>query len=124
MCRTTDRLLFMILLGAAACSSGSGSPAPGDAGSTCPNAPTSCSKPIPSYSAVIEPILQQNCIPCHGPMGSAGYSEATYELVDKQVEPILSFVSGCMMPPSSYPPLTAEQRDALLDWLVCGAPNN
>jgi hypothetical protein len=117
-------LLFLGLAGASACSSGSGGAGPGDAGTVCPNAPTSCSKPIPSYGAVIEPILQQNCVPCHGPTGSAGYSEATYELVEKQKEPILSFVSNCMMPPSSYPPLTAEQRDALLDWLVCEAPDN
>jgi hypothetical protein len=124
MQRTKDRLLVVVLSGAVASSCGSSNADPMDAGAVCTNAPTSCSKPIPSYSAVIQPILQQNCVPCHGPTGSAGYSEATYELVSKQVEPILSFVSSCMMPPSSYPPLTTDQRNALLDWLVCGAPDN
>ena len=122
MCGT--KLLFTLLVGAAACSSASGSPDPVDSGASCPNPPNGCSMPVPSYSAVIEPILEQNCIPCHGPTGSAGYSEATYELVAKQKEPIQDWVAGCGMPPSSYPPLTVEQYNALLDWLICGAPDN
>jgi hypothetical protein len=124
MRRTTDKLLFLLLVGAAGCSSASGYEDPADGGASCPNPPNSCSKPIPSYGAVIEPILEQSCITCHGPKGIAGYSEATYEQVHEQLEPILSQVSGCVMPPPPYPPLTTEQREALLDWLVCGAPDN
>jgi hypothetical protein len=124
MRRTIDTFVFLFFAGAAGCSSASGGADPVDPITTCPNAPSVCSKPIPSYGTVIEPILKANCVPCHGPTGTAGYSEATYDRVAKQEEPIFSMVAGCEMPPSSYPPLMAEQRDELLDWLVCGAPDN
>jgi hypothetical protein len=125
MRRTRVTLLLGLLCGGAlGCSSASGDSGAGDGGASCPNAPNGCSKPAPSYRAVIAPILEQNCIPCHGPKGNAGYSESTYAEVFAQASPILDSVAGCAMPPSSYPPLTTEQHDALLDWLVCGAPDN
>jgi hypothetical protein len=50
----------------------------------------------------------------------------TYEEVYDQAQEgdLISWISQCSMPPSSYPPLTTAQRQTLLDWLACGAPNN
>jgi len=122
--RHTRLLSSLLLTAAAGCSSASGAADSGDAATSCPSAPESCPSRVPSYASDIAPILQQSCVPCHGPGGSAGHSEATYDAVHAQVSPILDVVAGCTMPPSSYPPLRATERTALLDWLVCGAPNN
>ena len=86
--------------------------------------PRECPTPIPSYKAVIAPILVTSCTACHSPSGTAGHSETTYADVYAQRESILYWVNGCAMPPSTYRPLTTEQRVALLGWLKCGAPDN
>jgi hypothetical protein len=122
--RSTTLAVPILVFAAAAGCGGAGDSVPADAGASCPSAPSACSKPAPSYSKVIVPILEQSCIPCHGPKGIAGHSEATYAEVYAQEEPILSVVAGCTMPPSTYPPLSAEQREALLDWLICGTPDD
>jgi uncharacterized membrane protein len=92
---------------------------------------TSCSDvSVPSYQAVIVPILQNACIGCHSPSGVAGKSETTYLDVYNQREPMLSQLAGCVMPPPSGPggapvtQLTTEERITLTSWLECGAPNN
>lgn len=38
--------------------------------------------------------------------------------------PALNQIHACRMPPQGAPPLSAEGRKILLEWLVCGAPNN
>jgi uncharacterized membrane protein len=118
-------LLVLVLVLVLGCSSApSGDPADGGSASTCTNAPSACVKPVPSYSAVIEPIIQNNCATCHSPKGGYGFDETTYAQVSAQASSILDDVGGCMMPPSTLPRLSEEERQALLDWLVCGAPNN
>ena len=37
---------------------------------------------------------------------------------------MLTQVHACRMPPQDAPPLSAEGRKVLQEWLVCGAPNN
>jgi hypothetical protein len=37
---------------------------------------------------------------------------------------VLTEVYACQMPPVDADPLSATERQALLAWLVCGAPNN
>jgi len=37
---------------------------------------------------------------------------------------VLTRIYGCVMPPASAPPLTPEERQTLLSWFVCGAPEN
>ena len=121
--REVKVLLFALLAGGTGCSSGLTGDVDAQAATSCPNAPSHCLRPVPSYRTVIVPILQQHCIPCHNPKGSAGHSEATYEDVYLQRSPMLDQVAGCGMPPSGYPIHIAE-RGALLDWFVCGAPDN
>jgi hypothetical protein len=51
-------------------------------------------------------------------------SMATYAGVSAQLGPIHDEVEGCAMPPAGYSPLSALDRQALVDWLACGAPEN
>jgi hypothetical protein len=109
---------------AAGCSSGNSIGA--TSGSSCPDeAPQVCPPNIPSYATSVAPIIGEYCASgCHMPGGTAGAFETTYADVYGQRGSILSVVNGCMMPPSSARALTSQQREIILTWLVCGAPNN
>jgi hypothetical protein len=99
--------------------------APGDDAALCPDdLPASCPSPIPSYKTEIAPILANYCVTCHSPTGCCGYSELTYAEVANQASSILDQVYGCTMPPATSHMLSLDQRQALLGWLVCNAPNN
>lgn len=113
----------LLLLFAASCSS-SGGGFPEAGATTCPALLRSCPKIVPSYSSVVLPILQANCVVCHSPRGGYGYDESTYAQIHAQQSSILDKVNDCSMPPESYPPLSSTERQALLDWLVCGSPDN
>jgi hypothetical protein len=98
----------------------------GDAARSCPSdLPASCPGIKPSYHRDVVPILSAACIHCHSPTGIGGYSETTYADVYQQRSAILDQVYSCLMPPASrYGGLTIGQRETLLAWLVCGAPEN
>ena len=108
---------------AIACSS---SPAdiPDSGGATCVSAAGCPDGGAPSYKTQILPILQQDCIPCHSPTGTAGYYETSYADVYNQRSPMLDQVTLCAMPPVGGPQLTSAQQIALTAWLECGAPDN
>ena len=119
----------MIAFTLPACNSSQGSAgdAGADAGAGPPclvDLPTSCPASVPGYKTDIAPILRQYCVYCHGPSGLAGYPETTYDEVYAQRSAILDQVYGCMMPPSGVPTMSAQDRVALLSWLVCNAPDN
>ena len=123
----TGRFLAPALLSCAVALACSGSPdKPADAGTapSCPAATTCPDGGVPSYQSEILPILQEACLPCHGPGGTAGYDESGYANVYDQRSPILDQVYDCLMPPTNGPQLTSAQRVALTGWLECGAPNN
>jgi hypothetical protein len=120
--------LFLPFAWAVGCSSAAGDP-PDSGVKSCPPVVGSCSKDVasdPSYADEVEPILKNNCAVCHSPEGGIGYDLVTYAEVHGQAEQgdLISWISECSMPPSSYPPLTTAQRQTLLDWLACGAPDN
>src|SRR5262249_53725658 len=79
-----------------------------------------------SFQTQIAGIIEGKCYPCHGPGGTAqlGHDYTTYQNIYDQRREILLQVFGCRMPPAGNLPPTAEERAALLAWLVCGAPNN
>jgi hypothetical protein len=123
----TGRFLAPALLSCAvalACSSTPDKPADAGAAPSCPVAATCPDGGVPSYQTEILPILQEACLPCHSPGGTAGYNENSYEDVYNQRSPILDQVYDCLMPPTNGPQLTSAQRVALTGWLECGAPNN
>jgi len=85
-----------------------------------------CPSPPPSYQDDIEALVEQRCLSCHGPGGKAypTLDFKSYDRVHAQRTEILSQVYNCRMPPEDGVPLTADELDTLLQWLVCGAPDN
>jgi hypothetical protein len=99
----------------------------GTAGSECPSdLPTSAAcAAAPSYQLDAAPVIDRRCNVCH----YAGNSQSqdvfeTYEGVFAQRQTVLSRVYGCVMPPRDAPALSPEERAVLLEWLVCGAPED
>ncbi len=89
----------------------------------CTSPPAACPTTMPSYQTDVAPILQRDCIPCHA-TNTGGKDETTWTLVSGQEEGIFVQVGNCLMPPTGSPQLTTADRTTLLDWLVCGAPDN
>jgi hypothetical protein len=98
----------------------------GDDGATCPDdLPADCPEPTPSYQDEIAPIIADACVPCHGPGGPESTRDlSTYQAVFDQRVDVLGQIYGCRMPPHGAAPLEPDERQALLGWLVCGAPDN
>lgn len=99
----------------------------GDGGTPvdCPNdLPQDCPT-APSYQSDIAPLLQQHCVVCHSPTGLESERPLnSYGAVYGQRSEVLTQVYGCQMPPPDMPPLSRADRQLLLRWLVCHAPNN
>jgi hypothetical protein len=105
---------------AAGCGSGSGGTA-----DVCPNdLPASCPSSVPSYAKTIAPALMAKCVFCHEPGGPSVHSLQTYADVYALRGSVLDQVYASKMPQAGSPPLTSDERAALLAWLVCEAPNN
>ena len=102
---------------------GGGSPAP-DA-SSCTTELPACPASPPSYKTTVSPILNQACVTCHYTGTTIAKNDfSTYDKVHQDLGAALNQVYACAMPPATSTPLTADQRQTLLEWLVCGAPNN
>ncbi|AGA35278.1 hypothetical protein TVNIR_3648 [Thioalkalivibrio nitratireducens DSM 14787] len=104
-----------------------------------------CSDPVVSFSAQVQPILDNRCVECHTP-GERGYEEsglelASYESLMKGTrygpvvepgEPLISvlnqLVEGRADPSISMPherhPLPASEIALLRDWVAQGAKDN
>jgi len=98
----------------------------GSSGGSCPSdLPASCPSPAPSYQSTIAPLISAHCLTCHSPGGQeASFPFVTYQQVFAERSPMLNQVYACHMPPAGEPQLSAQERQELLSWLVCGAPNN
>jgi mono/diheme cytochrome c family protein len=93
---------------------------------TCPNdLPMACPSPAPSWSGDLAAIVAARCATCHAPGGSVSEKPLTdYAEVYQRRVTILTEVYACQMPPVGADLLSAAERQDLLAWLVCGAPNN
>jgi hypothetical protein len=106
-----------LLAAAAAC---------GSHAASCPTTAPPCPSSPPSFVADVNPIIQNTCVPCHGPGGvEANRPYVTYEDM-KTYGPFVTMYSqvlGCLMP---EPPqaLTTAQRQLLLEWFACGEPDD
>ena len=120
----TRKIAAVALVALVSC--GATGPGDSDAGGTCPrDLPASCPADAPTYDGGIAPIVEANCLPCHGPSGiSADVPLGTYSQLYARRTDVLSQVYNCRMPQPPQPPLSAADRAALLAWLVCGAPND
>ena len=101
---------------AGACSS----PAP----STCPNDyPMACPDAAPSFSSQVGPLIHERCTICHGAGQQVPTLESYTDIMTAQ-QRIFAQIHACLMPPPPRPPLAAQERQAILEWLVCRSPNN
>jgi hypothetical protein len=74
----------------------------------------------------VQGIIDHRCSPCHFP-GGIEYPKwdfSIYANVRQSFGSILSNVYACNMPPADAAPPTPEERQMLLAWLVCAAPDN
>lgn len=107
---------------AAGCSSSPADRCPPTASDpTCPDA-------APSFAAVVDPqVFQVSCVPCHSPTGQESNIRFTsYQQISVWAQEIHNqvFERCAMPPPGAAQTLTDVQRQTLLDWLACGAPDN
>jgi hypothetical protein len=74
----------------------------------------------------VSTIVTSRCYPCHGPGGieQSAHDFTSWTSIHPQRGEMLVQLSGCHMPPEGAPAPTANERAALLAWLVCDAPNN
>jgi hypothetical protein len=110
-------------------SDGGGAGGSGGGDPSCPaDLPKSCPPDAAGYKATIAPMFDQLCVACHKPGGQSVHYLRNYAEVAALAGPVLDQVYACKMPPaasySMYPPLTLTQREELLGWLVCGAPDD
>ena len=123
----------MALLGAIAGCAGDSQPDPPDmagfAGEgACPSdlpSNAACASELPSYERELAPIIEQRCATCHYPGNTqSGDVFAEYDDVYSIRQTVLTRIYACVMPPDGAPALTPAERSALLQWFVCGAPEN
>ena len=89
--------------------------------------PSGC--PIaPSYRATIEPLVQRTCAGCHAPGGVAADRDlTTYASFARLETTDLIQLYSCQMPPADAGAdamLSPSEREAMLQWLLCGFPDN
>lgn len=121
--RSTPLVLLWLLLH---CGDGAGTPADPVEGA-CPNdLPTrqACADGAPSYRLEVAAIIDQRCNICH----YAGNTQSSvvlsdYDAVFARRRTVQSRIYACAMPPDVAPALTPAERSALLEWLVCDAPD-
>jgi len=120
-----------------ACSSPDPAADPPDAadGGACPVASSqSCASP-PSYRQDVSPIIDTYCNNCHsatvdgGPWPLGGYDNVhdwkELMVIDLLGCDIPGIAKGHSMPPiDASAPLPQAQRDVVVSWLLCDAPDN
>lgn len=89
-------------------------------------APGTCPTAVPSFAGQVLPILEAKCNGCH--TGALGEPWALTNWVDVNAWAISisTDLTHCLMPPADAGAanLTKAELEALLGWIVCGAPNN
>jgi len=123
-----NRLLFALAAVTAACSS-SGSGGGDDPGRT--TAPLVCDVTLPKSCsdmfvgwADVEPIFEQRCIGCHSGESGGPWPLTSYEHVADWANEIRAQMTACSMPPvDAGIAMPTEEREKILLWVRCGAPN-
>lgn len=85
-----------------------------------------CSSTTPSYKTDIAPLVSARCLECHYEgNGLSGVSLTTQMELSATSSLALTKVYRCEMPPSDQAqPLSESERQLLMRYLVCGAPDN
>ena len=124
--RAQSRLTAVTIFGIVALAACASTSDPTPPASTCPNdLPAACPTTVPSYKNDVAPLVSRRCLDCHvGGSQAAKFDFPTYDGVYAQRSAILNQVYACNMPPSEATQPTTAERETLLAWLVCKAPNN
>ncbi len=101
---------------------------------SCPVAPVDppCPDAAPSFAEDVYPqVFQPACVRCHSPTGEESKTPLTsYQQIYgaggvTAKEIYFQVFQACLMPPPSGPELLSDvQRQKLLDWFACGAPDD
>gem|GEM_PF-1691157 len=112
--------LLFALLGAALVAS-CGQPAEHEACAV--QARTSCPTDALTFDTGIAELLHARCYPCHAADGVESSRQLTdYAHVYGERMSIAGQVASCSMPPAGSPQLTSSERQQILDWFACSAP--
>jgi hypothetical protein len=110
-----------------ACGSASNEPIQSSIYGTCTgiDASTTCVGDA-GFDATIVPIIAKSCLKsCHDDQQDAAWPLTDYDDVKAWAEYVAQDILQCKMPPvtagPAYP-ITREDRETILNWIVCGAP--
>jgi hypothetical protein len=98
-----------------------------DSAVNCPFEPPVCPDSQPSYAGEVSAIIQTYCVGCHGPGGQeANRPFGTWSDIDSHAYagPMQRQLLACQMPPADAPQPSDQDKETLIAWLTCGAPNN
>jgi len=86
----------------------------------------SCPSPPPSYRADVVPVLHRKCFACHAGNGAEvdDHDFSSFAKVRAERVAIEGKVRARAMPPAGRQQLTDPERQTLLSWLSCQAPEN
>jgi hypothetical protein len=98
----------------------------GQGADSCPTVPDSCPDASPpTFSGDVAPLFVATCQNCHAPGGQqAMLPFTTYDEIVGSDLRIIPQVAACRMPLPPVAPLTDAQRQTILEWFGCGAPND
>ena len=125
-------LVGLVVVGLWGCESdGNGGDGDGDGDMTCDvTAPTACPDSMPTYDDV-KPIFEEKCIVCHKddtansqcPMPGICWSLEDRTHITDWTPQVRAAMLNCSMPlPGSGVTMTTTEREEILAWLFCGAP--
>jgi len=84
----------------------------------------------PTFSDVYQNVIVPVCDRCHSPGGQEAVKPlTTYQQIygnnGVEASEIRNQIQSCLMPPPNQPEvLTDDERQLLLAWIACGAPND
>ena len=107
-----------------ACSSSSNTPTEATLYGSCMHVDASATCTTDAGYATIQPILAKSCLPaCHDGSPDAAWPLTDYDDVQAWTSFIAEDLLRCTMPPltSGYP-MSRQDRETILQWIVCGAP--
>jgi hypothetical protein len=108
-----------------ACGSSSNAPSEDTIYGSCTNvdASATCEPDGSSFAVSVQPILAKSCLPaCHDGSPDAAWPLTDFDDVQAWTTYVAADILHCTMPPvtSGYP-MSRGDREAILNWIVCGA---
>jgi len=114
------------VLGALAGCSSTGGGDDSDPSADCPSLTSGCPATPPSWQNEVQPLVATYCTPCHGngDTEQSVFDSTTYRSVYLSRSELGTVIVECSMPPANAPAPDRAQRQTLLSWVACDAPDN